>query len=517
LTEGIVVHKPQENKQLQITWTIPLELKIQNGIDVLLEAFKQNARLVKFFEEYYSTRYPYMKLVNAGFIIKGNDWDDLIAAAERRSITLTKDMIGVQVGSKILATYKAAYHSRHKPPLEALENIISVRVAKTYPENKKRRRVRGSTNTREFAKKRSGSFTLLADEKNPGELTFYFRPFGQYAKAVSGRVGYEENFDDKARYQEALNAVTGKGGLEAGMSEIHLIQDRKTQQTRFFIHLVVNKVAELPIFAKKKPIGRKAIKKYYDERRQWWAELEHSSIIIGVDLGMSKYLAAAAAIDRSTDECLGTIKVDARDIIKTIMREKKRQARSQRRTMKNKMPYGKGEKGYRLARLTRLGKSRLEQEYRRLTYHAVNIIVRWATELATKRSKRVIIRIEHLSSFCRKTQTDSRLRRMWGLAYNRARDPEAKARALQQKRNYADSTKIASWFRYGLFRDDMFHEANKYGHLVRVVSARNSSIRCPECGHRDKVNRRNRDDFCCVNCGYSDEADVVASRNLVAS
>ena len=44
-----------------------------------------------------------------------------------------------------------------------------------------------------------------------------------------------------------------------------------------------------------------------------------------------------------------------------------------------------------------------------------------------------------------------------------------------------------------------------------VVPAINTSRTCPECGCR---NRKTRARFCCVECGYEANADVVAAINV---
>ena len=46
----------------------------------------------------------------------------------------------------------------------------------------------------------------------------------------------------------------------------------------------------------------------------------------------------------------------------------------------------------------------------------------------------------------------------------------------------------------------------------RTVSNFRNSQTCPECNHVDKKNRKTQEDFCCLNCGYSDNADYTSAK-----
>ena len=52
---------------------------------------------------------------------------------------------------------------------------------------------------------------------------------------------------------------------------------------------------------------------------------------------------------------------------------------------------------------------------------------------------------------------------------------------------------------------------------VVKVPAKYTSQRCSNCGHIDKDNRKTQADFCCLSCGYRDNADVNAALNIKAS
>ncbi|MER5647106.1 RNA-guided endonuclease TnpB family protein [Streptosporangium sp. NPDC002524] len=49
---------------------------------------------------------------------------------------------------------------------------------------------------------------------------------------------------------------------------------------------------------------------------------------------------------------------------------------------------------------------------------------------------------------------------------------------------------------------------------VRLVDPRNTSRTCHRCGHCDKRNRPNRDDFRCLGCGFAGPADHNAAINI---
>jgi IS605 OrfB family transposase len=59
------------------------------------------------------------------------------------------------------------------------------------------------------------------------------------------------------------------------------------------------------------------------------------------------------------------------------------------------------------------------------------------------------------------------------------------------------------------------HVGSKQGIKVESVDARNTSRTC-RCGHVDKANRTTQSTFRCVVCGYSHNADYVASHNVAA-
>lgn len=72
---------------------------------------------------------------------------------------------------------------------------------------------------------------------------------------------------------------------------------------------------------------------------------------------------------------------------------------------------------------------------------------------------------------------------------------------------------IGSWnWKYWLRRLQMGTEDNRV--VFRSTSPWNTSISCPSCGFADKRNR-NREVFRCQKCGYTDNADINAARNIL--
>ncbi|WP_460545513.1 RNA-guided endonuclease InsQ/TnpB family protein [Glycomyces halotolerans] len=58
------------------------------------------------------------------------------------------------------------------------------------------------------------------------------------------------------------------------------------------------------------------------------------------------------------------------------------------------------------------------------------------------------------------------------------------------------------------------YKAKRAGVPVVTIDARNTSRRCPLCGHTAKHNRPTRDDFACRGCGLAGPADQVAAVNV---
>ncbi len=67
---------------------------------------------------------------------------------------------------------------------------------------------------------------------------------------------------------------------------------------------------------------------------------------------------------------------------------------------------------------------------------------------------------------------------------------------------------------FGELRHFVEYKARLAGVAVRTVDARNTSRTCSKCGHCDRSNRMNRNDFLCKSCGHATPADHNAAINI---
>jgi putative transposase len=49
---------------------------------------------------------------------------------------------------------------------------------------------------------------------------------------------------------------------------------------------------------------------------------------------------------------------------------------------------------------------------------------------------------------------------------------------------------------------------------LKIVEPKNTSRQCPKCEYIDQKNRKSRNDFECLQCGYKEMADYVAALNI---
>lgn len=69
---------------------------------------------------------------------------------------------------------------------------------------------------------------------------------------------------------------------------------------------------------------------------------------------------------------------------------------------------------------------------------------------------------------------------------------------------------------WGFFQLKTFIKYKGEGKLIKVVEVdpRNTSRRCNECGHTERGNRSTQELFSCKGCGFTENADLNASRNI---
>lgn len=90
---------------------------------------------------------------------------------------------------------------------------------------------------------------------------------------------------------------------------------------------------------------------------------------------------------------------------------------------------------------------------------------------------------------------------------------EAHGKNVKQKSGLNLSIRDQSWFE---FRRQLDYKTQWLGGFLVAVPPQNTSRTCPCCGHTAKANRETQAHFECVECGYTENADVVGAINVLA-
>jgi putative transposase len=69
---------------------------------------------------------------------------------------------------------------------------------------------------------------------------------------------------------------------------------------------------------------------------------------------------------------------------------------------------------------------------------------------------------------------------------------------------------------FGELRNFVTYKAKKEGVPLKITSSNNTSRQCPSCEYIDQRNRKSRNEFECLQCGYKEMADYVAAKNIAA-
>ena len=102
---------------------------------------------------------------------------------------------------------------------------------------------------------------------------------------------------------------------------------------------------------------------------------------------------------------------------------------------------------------------------------------------------------------------------------NMSKSAKGTAEAEQHGKNVAAKSGLnraildQSWFE---FRRQLDYKTQWQGGFLVAVPPQNSSRTCPCCGHISKENRQTQAHFECVECGYTENADVVGAMNVLA-
>ncbi|WP_410686026.1 RNA-guided endonuclease InsQ/TnpB family protein [Avibacterium paragallinarum] len=140
--------------------------------------------------------------------------------------------------------------------------------------------------------------------------------------------------------------------------------------------------------------------------------------------------------------------------------------------------------------------------------------------------KAKIAKLHHKIANCRKDflhQTSSKISKNHAMIYiedlqvsNMSKS--AKGTAETPGKNVAAKSGLnqaildQSWFE---FRRQLDYKTQWQGGFLVAVPPQNTSRTCPYCGHVAKENRQTQANFECVECGYTENADVVGALNVL--
>jgi putative transposase len=67
---------------------------------------------------------------------------------------------------------------------------------------------------------------------------------------------------------------------------------------------------------------------------------------------------------------------------------------------------------------------------------------------------------------------------------------------------------------FGELRNFIEYKAKKEGVPLKIVESKNTSRQCPKCKYIDQRNRKSRNEFECLQCGFKGMADYVGALNI---
>ncbi|MFC7044784.1 RNA-guided endonuclease InsQ/TnpB family protein [Halobacteriaceae archaeon GCM10025711] len=98
-----------------------------------------------------------------------------------------------------------------------------------------------------------------------------------------------------------------------------------------------------------------------------------------------------------------------------------------------------------------------------------------------------------------------------------ARSTDCSVIAIEDLTDIRTQLPQAAWHHIWAFRrlsEYITYKAKAHGITVEKVSPRKTSQQCSTCGHTVPGNRRSRDSFHCLECGYENHADYNAAKNI---
>lgn len=81
------------------------------------------------------------------------------------------------------------------------------------------------------------------------------------------------------------------------------------------------------------------------------------------------------------------------------------------------------------------------------------------------------------------------------------------------KKNFDNNITIRDWA-IGDFHQKLEYKAKEVGIDVVYIDPKYTSQRCSKCGHISKDNRKKQSEFICIECGYKENADYNAAKNI---
>ncbi len=64
------------------------------------------------------------------------------------------------------------------------------------------------------------------------------------------------------------------------------------------------------------------------------------------------------------------------------------------------------------------------------------------------------------------------------------------------------------------FKRQLSYKLEWLGGMLVLVNPKNTSRKCPQCGHTSGENRKTQAQFKCIKCGYKENADFVGAVNI---
>ncbi|WP_203525790.1 RNA-guided endonuclease InsQ/TnpB family protein [Crenobacter caeni] len=102
--------------------------------------------------------------------------------------------------------------------------------------------------------------------------------------------------------------------------------------------------------------------------------------------------------------------------------------------------------------------------------------------------------------------------KLWAMSKSVAGDAEQLGRHERAKSGLNKVILDQGWFEFRRQLD--YKLAWRGGHLI-TVPPHHISQTCPACGHVSKLNRQMQARFCCVECSFEENADLVGAMNVL--